>query len=151
MVLAYLDRYIDCLFAHPVAREPAGQVLAVVGRPNNVAEHFFAIAKQQLRQRLGPAHLGRDMEDQQARRALPANLLCPHYVQIVCGTLDRLPQAFAALDRHSIRASTPLQRNNKDAPLRKRIRAWAVTDGEKSPTNQRQPDDSRTDPSATDS
>ena len=73
-------------------------------------------------------HLGRDMEDQPAQAALAANLLCPHYVRIVCGTLDRLPQAFAELDRQAIKASTPLQRNNKDAQLRKRIRAWAATD-----------------------
>ena len=128
VVLAYLDRYIDGLFGHPVARGPGGEVLAVVERTNNVAEHFFATAKQQLRRRLGRAHLGRDMEDQPAQAALAANLLCPHYVRIVCGTLDRLPQALAALDRQAIKASTPLQRNNKDAPLRKRIRAWAATD-----------------------
>ena len=67
-----------------------------VERTNNVAEHFFATAKQQLRRRLGRVHLGRDMEDQPAQAALAANLLCPHYVRIVCGTLDRLPQALAA-------------------------------------------------------
>ena len=53
VVLAYLDRYIDGLFGHPVARGPDGQVLAVVERTNNVAEHFFATAKEQLRRRLG--------------------------------------------------------------------------------------------------
>ncbi|MDE0626464.1 MAG: hypothetical protein OXH99_08715 [Bryobacterales bacterium] len=99
-------------------------------RTNNVAEHFFASAKQLLRRRLGRAHLGRDMEDQPAQAALSANLLFPHYVQIVSGTLDCLPQASAELVRQGIRASTPLQRTNKDAPLRKRIRAWEATDGE---------------------
>ena len=59
-----------------------------------------------------------------------ANLLCRHYVRIVCGTLNRLARAFAELDGPSTRASTPLQCNNKDDPLRKRIRAWATTDGE---------------------
>ena len=112
VVLAFLDRYVDGLLGHPVARGPDGQVLAVVERTNNVAEHFFAIAKQQLRPRLGRAHLGRDLEDQPAQATLASNLLCPHYVQIVCGTLDRLPQAIAELDRQGIRASTPLQRNN---------------------------------------
>ena len=129
MVLACLDRYSDSLFGHPVARDPGGRVLAVVERTNNVAEHFFATSKQKLRRRLGRAHLGRDMEDQPAQAALAANLLCPDYVRIVCGTLDRLPQAFAALDRKAITTSTPLQRNNKDAALRKRIRAWTA-DGE---------------------
>ena len=129
VVLAYLDRYSDSLFGHPVARDPGGRVLAVVERTNNVAEHFFATSKQKLRRRLGRAHLGRDMEDQPAQAALAANLLCPDYVRIVCGTLDRLPQAFAALDRKASTTSTPLQRNNKDAALRKRIRAWTA-DGE---------------------
>ena len=98
-------------------------------RTNNVAEHFLAVSKQKLRWCLGRAHLGRDMEDQPAQAALAANLLCPDYVRIVCGTLDRLPQAFAGLDRNAIAATAPLQRNNKDAALRKRIRAWAA-DGE---------------------
>ena len=67
------------------------------------------------------------MED----RPVPAaNLPCPHDVRIVCLTLDRLPQAIAVLDRQAVRASTPLQRNNKDAALRKRIRAWAAADGQ---------------------
>ena len=90
----------------------------VSARTNNVAEHFFATAKQKLRRRLGRAHLGRDMQDQPAQAALAANLLCPEYVRIVCGTLDRLPQALAA--------TTPLQRNNRDAKLRRRNRAWAA-------------------------
>ena len=69
------------------------------------------------------------MEDQPAQAALAANLLCPDYVRIMCGTLDRLPQAFAELDRKAITESTPLQRNNTDAALRKRIRA-RTADGE---------------------
>ena len=110
-------------------RGAGGPVLAVVERTNNVAEKFFATSKQKLRRRLGRAHLGREMEDQPAQAALAANLLCPDLVRIVCGTLDRLPRAFAALDRKAINATTPLQRNNKDAALRKRIQAWTA-DGE---------------------
>ena len=124
VVLKYLDRYRDGLFGHPVARVPAGRVLAVVERTNNGAEHLFAIAKQKLRGRLGRAHPGRDMEDEPAQATLAANLLCPEYVRIVCGTLDRLPQAFAKLDRKRITAATPLQRNNRGPALRKHIRAW---------------------------
>ena len=99
VALSYLDRYIDGLFRYPVAREPDSQVLAVLERTNNVAEHF-------------------------------TNLLCRHYVRIARDTLRRLPQALAELDGPSIRASTPLQRNNKDASLRNRVRDWAATDGE---------------------
>ena len=42
-----------------------------------------------------------------AQATLAANLLCPDYVQVVCGTLDQLPQAFAALDRKAINSTTP--------------------------------------------
>ena len=129
VVLQYLDRYSDGLFGHPVARDADGRILAVVDRTNNVAEHFFATSKQRLRRRLGRAHLGRDMEDQPVQAALAANLRDAEYVRLVCGSLDRLPQAFAALDCEALAATTPLQRNNKDAALRQRIRAWAADDG----------------------
>ena len=136
VVLDYLDRYSDGLFGHPVQLDSAGRVLAVVAHTNNVSEHFFAASKQKLRRRLGRAQLGRDMQDQPAQAALAANLLHADYVRIVCGTLDRLPQAFAELDRKAITATTPLQRNNKDAALRKRIRACAADDKLCSPCNQ---------------
>ena len=47
----------------------------------------------------------------------------PHYVRIACGTFERLLQAFAALDPQAFSATTPLQRNNSDAKLRRRNRA----------------------------
>ena len=112
VVLDYLDRYRDGLFGHPVARDRAGRTITVVERTNNVAEHFFAAAKQTLQRRLGRAHLGRDLEDQPAQVALAVNLQHPDYVRIVCGTLDQLPQAFAELDRQGVNGTTPLQRNN---------------------------------------
>ena len=109
----------------PVARDGAGRAVVVVDRTNNVIEHFFAIAKQGLRRRLGRAQLGRDLEDQPAQAALAANLRHPDYVRIVCGTLDQLPHAFAQLDRQHSTDSARLQRNNRDAQLRRRNRAWA--------------------------
>ena len=82
-----------------------------------MTEHFFAMSKQRLRRCLGRAHLGRDLQNQPAQAALAANLLHSNYVWIVCGTLDRLPQAkYAALDGQALRGTTHLQRNNKDAP-----------------------------------
>lgn len=125
IVLHYLERYADGLSGHPVARDEAGRALAVVDRTNNVIEQFFAIAKQGLRRRLGRAHLGRDMEDQPAQAALTANLRHPDYVRVLCGTLDQLPHAFAGLDRQQFSGSSRLQRNHRDAQLRRRNRAWA--------------------------
>ena len=86
-----------------------------VGRPpgwsvhtNGFAEHSFAGSKQKLRRRLGGANLGHDVEDPPAQAALAADLLCPHSVRIMCGTPDRLPQAFAALGLRAIPATMPL-------------------------------------------
>ena len=100
----------------------------MVERTNNVAEHFFGADKQRLRRRLGRAHLGRDLEDQPAQAALVANLHHLDYVQIVCGTLEQLPRAFAELDCEEIKETTPLQRSNRDSGLIKRIRALVADD-----------------------
>ena len=125
IVLNYLDRYGDGLRGHPVARDEAGRAVAVVDRTNNVIEQFLAIAKQGLRRRLGRAHLGRDLEDQPAQTALAANLRHPDCVQVLCGTLDQLPQAFAGLDSQPFSGHPRSQRKNRDAELRRRNRAWA--------------------------
>ena len=128
IVLGYLDRYGDGLVGHPVARDAAGRVVAVVDRTNNAIEHSFGGSKQGLRRRLGRTHLGRDLEDQPAQVALAENLQHPDYVQVVCGTLDQLPQAFAALDRQAPIGPPRLERTNRNAELRRRNRAWANDD-----------------------
>ena len=125
IILRYLDRYGDGLCGHPVARDAEGRAVAVVDRTNNVIEQFFGRAKQGLRRRLGRAHLGREMEDQPAHTALIANLRHPDYVQILCGTLDQLPQAFAQLDRQTLSRPPRLQRKNRNEKLRRRNRARA--------------------------
>ena len=125
IILRYLERYGDGLCGHPVARDGEGRAVAVVDRTNNVIEQFFGKAKQGLRRRLGRAHLGRDMEDQPAQTALTANLRHPDYVQVLCGTLDQLPQAFAQLDRQTSSRPPRLQRKNRNEKLRRRNRAWA--------------------------
>ena len=137
LVLDYLDRYGEQLCGHPVVRDPSGRVVAVVARTNNVLEQFFASAKQGMRRRLGRAHLGRDMEDQPAQAAFVANLRDPDYVRIVCGSLDQLPQAFAALERPLASNPPRLQRSNRDASLRRRNRAWeqAATQGPPPPSS----------------
>ena len=106
-------------------RDPSGRAIAVAARTNNILEQHFATSKQGLRRRLGRAHLGRDLADQPAQAALAANLLDPAYVQILCGSLDQLPQAFAALESPATSDPPRLERNNRDAALRRRNRAWA--------------------------
>ena len=126
IVLGYLDRYRQNLFGHPLARDGQGRVVAVVQRTNNPAEHFFSQAKRDLRRRLGRAHLGRDMQDQPAEVALTANLRDPDYVKILCGTLNRLPQAFAELVRSGQATARPaLDRHARNSSLRRRIGQWS--------------------------
>lgn len=96
-ILKYLKRYGAGLFGHPTRRDEDGLITAIVERTNNVAEHFFARHKQQLRRRVGRAHLGRDLDDQPAEAALAANLRHPDYVRILCGSVDHLPESFAEL------------------------------------------------------
>lgn len=121
-VLKYLDRYGAHLFGHPVRRDSDGSVLAVVERTNNVAEHFFGRQKQWLRRRVARAHLGRDLEQQPAQAALAANLRHPDYVRVLCGSLDNLATAFAALDAQAIAAATPLVRDHRDLQLERQVR-----------------------------
>jgi hypothetical protein len=113
---------MDHLFGHPVILDEDGTVIAVVQRTNNVDEHFFGNEKQQLRRRVGRAHLGRDLEDQSAQAALAANLRHPDYVRILCGSLEHLHNAFAELDEQALRDATPLVRSNRDTELQNRVR-----------------------------
>jgi hypothetical protein len=122
IILKYFHKYKAQLFGHPVIRDNDGTVIAVVERTNNVDEHFFGNEKQQLRRRVGRAHLGRDLEDQPAQAALAANLHHPDYVRILCGSLDHLHNAFADLDQKAFSQATPLVRSNRDTALQNRVR-----------------------------
>ena len=123
VILKYLDRYAKQLFGHPATYDDDGNIISVVERTNNVAEHFFGADKQKLRRRLGRANLGRDLEDQPAKAVLASNLLHSDYVRVLCGSLEHLPAAFAELDQETLREATPLQRSNRDSGLLKRIGA----------------------------
>jgi len=122
VVLRYLHRYGARLFGHPARRDDDGRVLAVVARTNNVLEHLFGSLKQKLRRRLGRAHLARDLQQQPAQAALVANLRHPEYVRVLCGSLDNLPTALAALDGVAVAGTTPLVRDHRDHQLHRRLK-----------------------------
>ncbi len=121
IILKYFDRYNDHLFGHPAKYDYKGTVISVVERTNNIAEHFFGADKQRLRRRLGRAHLGRDLENQPAQAVLTCNLRHADYVRVLCGSLENLPAAFALLNNKELQETTPLERDNRDAKLLKRI------------------------------
>ena len=116
-----LERHGARLFGHPVRRDGEGRVIAVVARTNNVLEHLFGSHKQALRRRLGRAHLARDLQQQPAQAALVSNLHHPGYVEVLCGSLDNLPAAFAALEGAIVEGTTPLIRDHRDHGLHRRI------------------------------
>ncbi len=118
------DNYGKHFFGHPTQRDAQGNITAVVERKNNVLEHFFGAEKRKLRRRVGRAHLGRDLEDQPAQAALAANLMCPDYVRVVCGSLENLDAAFAALSEEELERASSLSRDNRDSKLFRRI--WAL-------------------------
>jgi len=123
VILKYLDRYAKQLFGHPATYDDDGNIVSVVERTNNVAEHFFGADKQKLRRRLGRANLGRDLEDQPAQAVLVANLLHSDYVRVLCGSLEHLHTAFAEFGQETLGEVSPLQRSNRDTRLLKRIGA----------------------------
>ena len=97
-----------------------------IARTNQPAEQLFSQAKRKLRRCPGRAHLGRDMQDQPAQAALAANLLDPHYVQIVCGTLDELPRTIALLEQAgTVTAQPTLDRDQRHSNVRRRVRQLA--------------------------
>ena len=54
--------------------------------------------------------------------SLLANLRHPDYVRVLCGSLENLPAALAALHMQSTPTSSPLQRDHRDKKLHRRVR-----------------------------
>ncbi len=99
MILAQLDRYGDTLWGHVIDLPVnAGGGVRLVSRTNNLLEGFNRALKQGERRRSGRKILSSDFEYLQPEAALAHNLLCSDYVEILCGSLSKLPDAFAELD-----------------------------------------------------
>ncbi|MBI4678907.1 MAG: hypothetical protein HY748_15115 [Elusimicrobia bacterium] len=99
IVLDHLERHGGSLWGHAIRLpKEAGGGIRLVDRTNNALENFFRRMKQGERRRSGRKVLTYDFEQLPAGAALVANLARPDYVEILCGSLDRLPEAFAELD-----------------------------------------------------
>ena len=72
-----------------------------MARTNNRLESLFHTIKHGERRRSGRKILTQDFEILPPAAALATNLHHADYVSLVCGSLDRLPEAFAALDAHA--------------------------------------------------
>ena len=119
VVLKHLEVHGDSLWGHVIALpDEVGGGIRLVDRTNNSIEVFFRGMKQGERRRSGRKNLAHDFESLPAEAALVHNLACPDYIDIVCGSLDRLPRAFADLDAAERRAAlaTPPSVARKLAP-----------------------------------
>jgi hypothetical protein len=111
-----------------------------VDRTNNILEGFFDTMKHDERRRGGRKNLAKDLEDLPAGAALAYNLGDPDYVEILCGSLDHLPRAFARLDREKrqsllagesqpSRAAVPAEIRIESASLSREDRKLVRTEG----------------------
>ncbi len=100
VILTHLDHHGKNLWGHAIRLpESAGGDVRLVARTNALAENFFKRLKHGERRRSGRKNLGQELEHLPAEAALVHNLEHDDYVRIVCGSLDRLPAAFAELDQ----------------------------------------------------
>jgi hypothetical protein len=99
IILDHIERHGDSLWGH-VINLPihAGGGIRVVNRTNNGLEFKFSGTKRSERRRSGRKVLTQDMENLPPACMLVSNLDHPDYVEIVCGSIDRLPETFAKLD-----------------------------------------------------
>ncbi len=99
LIMQHLETHHESLWGHAI-RLPAeaGGGIRLVERTNNLIENFFRGIKHGERRRSGRKILTQDFEHLPPEAALACNLNRPDYVAILCGSLDRLADAFAELD-----------------------------------------------------
>ncbi len=101
IILTHLDTHGHSLWGHAIRLpDRVGGGIRMVPRTNYLAENSFGALKHDERRRSGHKNLGHDLELMPAEAALVRNLERTDYVAIVCGSLDRLAEAFAELDRN---------------------------------------------------
>lgn len=117
LILTHIERHGDSLWGHviPVSNGTDMEV-RIVARTNNNLEGFWHEMKHGERRRSGRKILTHDLECLPASAALAPNLTRPDYVQIVCGSLENLPQTFAALDMAKERGDDGLNQANGPGP-----------------------------------
>jgi hypothetical protein len=99
IILKHIDTHGANLWGHVIhLPESVGGGIRLVVRTNFPAENFFGDFKHDERRRSGRKNLTQDLEQLPAEATLVYNLEHEDYVTIVCGSLDRLAEAFAQLD-----------------------------------------------------
>ncbi len=96
--------------------QQAGGGIRLVERTNNILENFFHNMKHGERRRSGRKILTQDFEHLPPAAALAYNLRRDDYVAILCGSLEKLPEAFAQLDAQRRRRNSPAIRRSTVTP-----------------------------------
>jgi hypothetical protein len=103
-ILEHVDTHGKNLWGHLILLpEYAGGGIRLVSRTNELLENFFKEVKHSERRRSGRKNLTKDLEHLPASALLAYNLKDADYVSIVCGSLDKLADAFVQLDQHEQR------------------------------------------------
>jgi hypothetical protein len=99
LILRHVKDHGDNLWGHviPLPIEQGGGI-RLLERTNNLLEGFFKRMKHNERRRSGRKVLTQDFEHLPPEAALAYNLKHNDYVAIVCGSLEKLPEAFARID-----------------------------------------------------
>ncbi len=99
LILRHIEDHGPYLWGHviPIPADKGGGI-RLVHRTNNLMENFFKGMKHDERRRSGRKILTQDFEHLPAQATLAYNLNYPDYVEILCGSLKLLPNAFAKLD-----------------------------------------------------
>ena len=102
IILTHIQSHGGYLWGHAIRLpKKSGGGLRLVDRTNNILESYFRTLKHGERRRSGRKILTQDFEHLPPAAALAANLNHADYVSILCGSLDRMPEAFAKLDAQS--------------------------------------------------
>ena len=101
LIVDHVNRHGKNLWGHAIVLpQSAGGGVRLVERTNFLLEGlYFKPLKHGERRRSGHKNLSMELEHLQAEAALVPNLERDDYVKIVCGSLDRLHEAFAQLDQ----------------------------------------------------
>ena len=99
IVLRHLDKYWDGLFGHCLPISSSDERYLIVQRTNNMPERFFRRTKHFERRVTGKKNVRREVDALSSQALLVFNLKTPRYVELVCGSLDRLPDVFRDLAR----------------------------------------------------
>jgi hypothetical protein len=99
VILKHIQDHGPTLWGHVITLpEQAGGGIRVVDRTNCRLESLNGDIKHGERRRSGRKKLTQDLENLPPGAPLAFNLHDPDYVGLLCGTLERLPAAFAAID-----------------------------------------------------